>query len=76
MQPLPANSPRLRNRRVEAWVGHATAPGRFAQDALGRFENLDDAMAWVAETYPDAEVVRYTYYSAQTGWRPQTLEIR
>lgn len=72
-QPLPANSRRLRRKRYVAWVGHKHAEGRYLQDDSGRFTTLEDAEAWVAETHPDAEKVRYTFYMESDGWRPHPV---
>lgn len=75
-QPLPPYSRRLRTRRFEAWVGEpipgGEAEGRSRMIAEGRFVSLEDAKAWVAATYPDAPVVRYTFFSARDGWRPHS----
>jgi hypothetical protein len=72
--PLPAHSPKLRNRRyqVEILVRHATRAGSWMSIATGRFVNVDDAHAWADAVHADAERVNVTFLSARTGWRPQS----
>lgn len=71
--PLPAHHAALARRRYEVWIGHEFEVGRYAQDALGRFTSLEHAKAWIKEEHPDAEMVRITFYSERTGWRPQPI---
>lgn len=73
--PLPAHSAHLRRFRVEAWIGRKLGQGRYAQEDLGRFATLDDAIAWVADVHPFAEVVRYTYFSETDGWKGHAINL-
>jgi hypothetical protein len=76
--PLPPNHPKLRDRRVEAWIGEPKPgqPGRYRMLAEGRFTNIEDAKLWADQEWPNAPIVTTTYFSARTGWTAQAVGDR
>ena len=78
LTPLPAHSPKLRNRRyqVEVLAPHAKRAGSWMSVATGRFTNVDDAKAWADSVHAGAERVSIIFLSARDGWRTHSSGTR
>lgn len=75
--PLPPTSAKLKNGRVEVWIGKTGEPladggRRYEQTApTARFASYADARLWADLEHPDAEIVSLTVFTAWDGWRPR-----
>lgn len=67
-QPLPSNSPKLKDRRYHVTISRPNTRGTFTVYHEGRFANPRDPRVWAERTRKAGERARITYYSARDGW--------
>ncbi len=76
-QPLPAGSPRLRDRRYHAYAyTEKNERGARSIIAEGRFATQEAAEAWLVTAHGDAPFVCIDFHSKRDGWLPHRCPAR